>query len=463
MTAILHTLVNFFTVPKSFLIQKSPYTIVFLFSSICFSQNLSLSDAQNHLLENNGKYRAAVLNTEKVLEQKKERKGLRYPSLNISATYLHLQDDISVDLNPQRDKVAGYLNIDDPAIFGDWRRVLQGQDFAFASASIKWPLFTGGRINATNQVANIQYDQANSQQDLQKNQLTVKLIENYYGLKLMNELVKLRKEILNMVKLHKERADKFFANGLIAEVETLNAEVAMVNAQRDLIAAQKDKELATTGLNNLINFKDFDTLSTPFKIPEILSSLQDYQEKMLRSNVQINILNKNEEMAEIAIKAEEGTYFPNLAAMGNYRFFNENLALGQVDWYVGLGLEWNLFNGFQREHKIKSAKLGLSQVGAIKSQVEMDLLAYTEKLYRAMEKQFEMYQSLKKEEELAEKLKFMRDRSFEEGLGTSLEVIDATVKLSSIRFQKLQTLYEFSKTKGELMVNIRETNEFLQE
>ncbi|WP_422351038.1 TolC family protein [Flagellimonas sp.] len=443
----------------------------YLFLSICFSlllpsvmaQDLSLSDAHGLLLENNGRFKSAVFNTEKTSEEKKAQQGLHYPSLVISGTYLHLQDDISVDLTPQRDLVAGFLQIDDPEALGDWQRLLQGQDFAFASAELSWPLFTGGRINAANEAASLRHDMAHDQQDLQENGLTIQLIETYYGAKLTYELVELRQEVLSSVQRHKERADKFFANGIIAEVETLNAEVALSNAQRELKAAQKDYSLTETALKKLIGFEQFDNLSSLFKSPETVTALEQYQEKMLQNNIQLQLLHKTEELTKTGIKAEKSAYLPSLAVVGNYRFFNENLALGQVNWYVGLGMEWNIFNGFQREHKIKAAELNQLKADATKIQVEKDLLTYTERLYSTMEKQFDLFIGLEKEEQLAERLKFMRERAFQQGLGTSLEVIDATMRLSQIQFLKLQALYEFSKTKGELMVHIGETEDYIQQ
>ena len=78
-----------------------------------------------------------------------------------------------------------------------------------------------------------------------------------------------------------------------------------------------------------------------------------------------------------------------------------------------------------------------------------------------MEKQQDQYVSLNSDEALAEKLKYMRTRAFEEGTGTSLEVIDATLKLSQIKLFKIKALYHYNKIYGELMVNLNKTENFL--
>ncbi len=61
---------------------------------------------------------------------------------------------------------------------------------------------------------------------------------------------------------------------------------------------------------------------------------------------------------------------------------------------------------------------------------------------------------------MAEKLIFMRTRAFEEGTGTSLEVIDAMLKLNQIKLFKIKALYHYNSTYGELMVNLGKTETF---
>jgi len=132
-------------------------------------------------------------------------------------------------------------------------------------------------------------------------------------------------------------------------------------------------------------------------------------------------------------------------------------------WFVGIGAEWKLFDGLQREHKIKAAKYKIDQAKAIEVQAKLNLQTYTEKLFNTMKKASEQYQSLILNETYAQKLKFMRTRAFEEGTGTSLEVVDASLKLSQIQLYKLQTLYKYNIAYGELMVITGQTNLFLNQ
>ena len=130
---------------------------------------------------------------------------------------------------------------------------------------------------------------------------------------------------------------------------------------------------------------------------------------------------------------------------------------------VGLGLEWELFNGFQREHKIKASNYKVAQIQEFDKQARLNLITYTEKLYNTMQKKLEQFESLNNDEALAQKLKFMRTRAFEEGTGTSLEVVDATLKLSEIKLHKIKALHDYNIAYGELMVLTGKKSIFLNQ
>ena len=78
--------------------------------------------------------------------------------------------------------------------------------------------------------------------------------------------------------------------------------------------------------------------------------------------------------------------FLKLVLWENICLWKDNLSLVDTKWFVGVGVEWELFNGFQREHKIKASKYKIHQVEEIEKQAELNLTTYTEKLYNTMQK-----------------------------------------------------------------------------
>lgn len=437
-------------------------SLFLLFSLIGNAQDLSLKQAYEFMLEKNGDLNASEFHVQAVDEERKAMKGLYYPTVSVSGSYIHLDKDITVDLNASRDMVGGLMNIPNPeAVLGDWNFGLLDHNFGFASANINWTISAGGKINAANEAANLKLDLSENQHQLKKDELTLKLIDYYFKLKLAKEAENLRSEIFKTVEMHNSQADKLFNNGMIAEVETLNAKVSLSNAKRELMAAQKDVSLAITAIQNLIGGNGFNNISTKFTEPLILLSLTDIQQDMLNKNTQLKLIDDNFKLAKIGTQIENSEYYPKIAAFGKQSLWKDNLSFAKTNWIVGIGAEWTIFDGFQREHKIKASKYKISQVQEIEKQARLNLATYSEKIYNELQKQQEQYESLNADEILAEKLKFMRTRAFEEGTGTSLEVIDATLKLTEIKLHKIEALYHYNVAYGELMVQLGETKNFL--
>ena len=423
-----------------------------LCASHSWSQELTLQQAYDLLLLNNGEVKASNFVVKAAEESHKATKGLRLPTLKVSGTYLHLEDDITVDLNPQRTMVSGLLGIPDPTVLGDWNITLQEKNLGYASAGLTMPIFAGGKINAANKASKIQVDLATTKHQLKTDELTLQLISYFLKLQLAKEAEKLRQEVYDVILLHNNQAEKFFKNGLIPEVETLNAKVALANAYRELLGAKKDVSLATTALQNLIGFNGDFTITTSFSIPSNVPSLQVFQDDMLRENLQLELLQKNYDLATVGVKVATSDYFPTIGVQGSYRLWKDNLPLLNTKWFAGVGIGWEVFNGFQRAHKIAESKYKIAQVASYQKQAQLNLATYTEKLYNTVQKELEQYQSLNADEALAAKLKFMRTRAFEEGTGTSLEVIDATLKASEIKLKKMNALFQYNSAYGELMV-----------
>lgn len=90
--------------------------------------------------ENNDTIKASIYEVKEKEEENKVAKGLRYPTISASATYLRLDNDINLDLNSIRNMVGGLLSISNPAVvLGDWNFTLQEKNLAFGSVQISMP------------------------------------------------------------------------------------------------------------------------------------------------------------------------------------------------------------------------------------------------------------------------------------------------------------------------------------
>ncbi|WP_299754257.1 TolC family protein [uncultured Pontibacter sp.] len=427
------------------------------------AQELSLHDAVQHLERANGKLQAAKSLEKKSEYEVSQSRGRHLPNLDFNASYTHINDDISINLNQIRDAIGMLHQLPEPgAVLGDWQPVLQQQDFGSADVTMKWPVFTGGKLNLADKAARLKSSASQTQTESTREELLASLTEAYFRVRMASEALDLRQQVENSVKVHTQNAEKLFENGMIPKVELLNAEVALSNAQREVQAARRDLALARTALNNLIGDESYDSLSTGLFAPKAVQNLDFYQDQALLTHSQLRYLRQQSELAQLGVKKERLSYIPDVALFGKKYLYTNNLPITEPNWAVGVGLSVNVFDGFRRENSIKVASAQAEQVNHLITQAERDIQTYVEKLYNELMKQQEQYQSLQKDEKLALELKFMRERAFEEGMGTSVNVVDATVNLASIRLKQYQALYQYDTAFARLALVADQWDELIQ-
>jgi outer membrane protein TolC len=450
---------------KDMKIIKLTSLMVLLFFNVnlVHAQELSLAQAAKYLETNNGNLNATKYAVEQKIYQAEKSKGLRLPTIGLEGNYTHINDDISIDLNPIRNVIAGLHQIPNPeGTLGSWKNVIQKQDFGNLNVSGKWPIYAGGKINIANNASKIQVEAARNKQEIKSDELYTSLIDLYYKTQLAAEALKVRKEVFEAIKLHEYNANKLFQNGIVAEVETLNAKVALSNAKREVLASQNDLSLAKAALKNLIGDVPFDRLTTPFISPTTLESLEKYQDIISKKYPQLKYLDNQIALTQLNIQKEKAGYLPEVAAFGKKYIYRNNVSILEPDWALGVGLKFNIFDGFQRRNNIKIAQFQAKEVEALEIQAKRSVNTFVENLYNEILKYKEQWESLQNDKDLANQLKFMRERAFKEGMGTSVEVIDATVQQSSVALKKAQALYQYNAKYGELSILLANSNEIFK-
>lgn len=110
---------------------------------------------------------------------------------------------------------------------------------------------------------------------------------------------------------------------------------------------------------------------------------------------------------------------------------------------VGVGFTWNLFDGLEREKRIRQSKLTSQTLALGQAKAKDDLAIGVDKLYSQMQQAQDNVRALNTTIELSEELVRMRKKAFTEGMATSTEVIDAETMLSKVKVARLAAYYEY--------------------
>lgn len=436
-------------------------SVLLLSGSPAFSQALSYEGARTMMMDNNKMLQSLSKQLDASGYASQQAFSLRMPSLSLSGQAVHLNDDLSLNLNGQRDQFATLLGLPSADILGDWNFVLQQQNFWSVDLGMKYPVFTGGKINAAIKAEDLKNQIKKQDVTKEQNGLLTELTTRYFQFQLANEAVEVRRHALEATKEHWDNALKLEKNGMKASVESLQAEAAYSDARRELIAAEKDALLAKTALEGTLGVDSLtDELSTSLFLAAQLETLDYYEEHAARYFPDINKLFLMQELAEQGVKVKKAAYIPDVALVGKYHVLSDNLAITEPDWYVGVGFSFPLFDGLKRKNELRQSQATQESVALMKEKALQDIRILVRKQYQELEKQRELANSLEKDLAFAEELRRVREKAFVEGLGTSVDVVDATLYLSSIKLKRLKALYDYDITLAALLETCGESLQF---
>ena len=456
--------------------MKKPFlylTFFLLCSGGLWGQSLSFEEAVAKMRSGNQKLKGIEKQAQAATEGQKAYQGLYYPQLSLNASYAHLAEPLSLNFNDYKAPIqqhmramigglpplgqglfAPLLGRLQPYFSQDWRYEFQKQDIWRVSADARWVLYAGGKVRAANKVGALNSEMANIETKKTEYALISELAERYYQVQLAQKALEVRQQSLATAEHHYENAQKFEKNGMIASIEVMQAKKAVTDAKREVLAAEKDMQLARTALNGVMGSDENDNLPLSSELFEVapLQELTYYQQQAKENFPLIVQAKLKQQMAAENVKVQQSGYLPDVAAIGKKYLWSENLPLTEPDnWVVGVGLQWNLFNGLQDKHKIAQAKATQEGVALLIAQAEKDVQTLVKKLYTEIEKQREQFVSLEESLRFAEELVRARDKAFSEGLSTSTDVADANLYLASIRIKRYQALFAMDKTLAQLL------------
>lgn len=420
------------------------------------AMDLSLEQSLTLLQSENKSLRIAGKEVELAKNEHQKLNAFWYPTISAAGAYVHMSNPVEVhqSLNQFTDPAKEYVHSilpNDQFISSLLDKIGQNtltlplisQNVTSIDANLTWPIFTGGkRIYASKigkklvSVAEVNREQVSANQQ-------ALLIESYFGLRLGQRVVEVKAETYNSLKTHYDQALKLEQQGMINRAERLVAQVSMEEAKRELESARKDLEVASQALKSLINIGEEQEIrtTTSLFINESIPSANYFKEMIPFNNYLVNQLKLQENIAGDQLKIGRSGYLPNIALIGKQTLYADGL-----DKYlmprtmIGVGFTWNIFDGLDREKRIRQARLTSQSLAIGKEKAVSDLQVGVDKFYSQMQNAMDNVKALNTTLEMSNELVRIREKSFKEGMATSSDVVDAEVVLSKVKTAFLGSL-----------------------
>ena len=455
--------------------------------------NLTFEEALRMTMQNNHQLKQSDNKRLQMEQEMKAAKGLLMPRITLNATYALMSDNIHLDLTPVRDAIAPlYQTLGNYGVFadvpnpdpntngimpilpqnistqavrqkmlegynsvmaGEWDKMIQKKQFGVISAGMMMPIYVGGKINAANRAAKIQFEEAGLERSQKADELTSELVERYFGLMLAKQAEHVRKEVKRTMEQHYNDALKMQREGMIAEVEVLNAKVHFSEAERELRKAERQISILNEALLNTVANDDstnIEPVSNLFYI-ETIEPIDYFFRLAMQKSPWLAQVNKKKELAHQGYKAELAGYLPTIAATGTYDIANKDLSPYMPDYMVGVGLSWTVFDGIARDRKIKAARYQESQADDFYHKASADIRTAITKYYQEMSMYAEQLKMLNDAADFTNEYYRARNKAFAEGMATATQVADANLAVAKVKIDRLQAMYGYDVALSKLL------------
>lgn len=291
----------------------------------------------------------------------------------------------------------------------------------------------------------------------------------YYGVLVARERQRILSLSTERVGQLLKETKAFYENGLVEELDVDRLEVTYTNLETDL---QRLKRFEQTSLLILKYQMGMDvdneiTLTQTLAEAQLQDQIIDKEGFTPADRPEYSVLQVQKELNMLDVKRYKVGYLPSLAGFFSVGFNSgtntfQQYKLNDDTWFrygrLGFSLSIPIFDGFKKKYQIQQAELELE-----KTRIQENMLLNTFKLEQqtslnSLESNINTLESQAKNRKLAEKVVSKTKIKYKEGVGSSLEVIEAENDLNTALNNYYSALYdallakvEYDRSLGKLL------------
>ncbi len=375
-------------------------------------------------------------------------KSVFLPKISLTGSYTRLNDDITFDDDTQTLLVATQKLVIKEAVglpfnspFPDNIPLqdtpsLQEKNILKSGIDLDWILFSGLEASNALKASKHKESSLNYVSLAATDKIALQIIETYDKL----ALVQASKKVLTTTKNYLDEqvfyVTKAIKNGLATPISRKKIELA----QQQLSAKQLEFDHNNILLIEVLHQLTGETKENLRLLNPQLSTFSVDDGTNTEKRNEIKALEEAEKATIYQSKMEKNHFIPKVAVKGRYEFIEDYLSLLDPKWFIGVGIQWNVFDGNQSRLKSKKAQLESQKYREqIEDAQEMIALSIT-KAELTYQSALQNTKIVQKEIELADDTYDMVNKQYKNNLASINDVLDALNDVEKANF-KLQESY----------------------
>jgi len=403
-------------------------------------ETLSLEDCLRLALQNSRQMKISDMSIQQAGEKIGEARAQRIPSFTLAGTYTHFGKVSSFSI-PMGTAIRTFQ-------FGI-------PDRANLDAKLQWSLFTWGRIGSSISISHLGKDLSVTKRRSDLTQTIYQVLQAFYSVLLNEKIIQLHSENLQRAESLWQITQKRFAAGGIPRLEVLRAEVQVKNSESTLEEARGNLKKSQLFLaKHLGNPQFIYQLAGELQYVPVPLVIDEIIQKALNVRSDFQTLELQQDISRQQVKLAYSSNKPNLSLFSGYNVQNgfdpTNPESFISNWNVGLQLSFPLFDGFATVHKTNQAKIESQKTTLQKEELQDLVTLQIQQAVTTMEQAALKIISQEENIELAEEALQVTTTQFQQGMVSSLDVLNAQQTLAQSEMMYTQALFNHIMARIEI-------------
>jgi outer membrane protein TolC len=416
--------------------------IISLFSAVCSYANekpLTLKDAILTAFENNKDIQMQEREIDAAKANILDANSRFLPKVNLEGSYTHNDKVLAENI------FSGYNNDNQLAL-------------TFTES-----IYSGGANMANFKQARIGLNIQGETLRAKKLDVEFEAKRLYYGLLFAYENERIAREALGQSQAHYADVKNKFSQGTASRFDVLQSGVQVSLLMPALVKANNDVKLIKAELNKLLGSKIDTGIETEERLGYTHFEIQEQE------FLKVAYLNKPEmilkalgvDINKWSIQMAKSGYRPKIDAAASYSYRSNNLgnliSRKSNNWNAGFLLNVPIFEGFSTKAQVDAAKARYFESILDKENVSDQIAVDVRQACLNLKEAEAIINSQKDHVDEAREALKIAEVSYDNGVGTNLDVLDAQVSLSQIQTNLASGIYDYLMAEASLKRNMGES------
>lgn len=320
---------------------------------------------------------------------------------------------------------------------------------------------TESLINGGANVATLKQAQLNlqvSEETLRAKKLDVEFETKrlYYGLLLAYETERIARDLISQAKAHYKDVENKYQQGTSSRFDLLQSRVQVSLLMPELVKAGNEIKLIKAELNKLLGRKIDEAVTTKeiLEYSRIEIKEREFLKEAYLNKPEMMLKNLGIDINKWQINLARSGYRPQLDLQADYYYRSNNLKNiingGHRNWSAGLKFTLPIFEGFSTKAKVDAAKARFFQSYLDKDNLVDQIAVDIRQACLNLAEAEAIILSQKDNIEEAREALRISEVSYDNGVGTNLDVLDAQTSLAQIQKNLADGIYDYLMAKAFL-------------